>query len=175
MLTKFIVILACLTMTVGVSLAQEISGDALEESVETKREDQIFWSQQVDGSQEWGIWLKEVFKPYSDELGKAILKIITSTKEIDPTGKSSAQMMEEVTAAYTRSLMSMEMIKPPVELKAYHLKVVELYRQTINADPSEAAQNAVVIKQISREADQALTKAFQLHGIPERVIYRFTK
>ena len=64
----------------------------------------------------------------------------------------------------------MEMIKPPVELKKYHEKIIQLYRETINADPKEAEQNAIVIKQISSEADQAMEKALRLHGVPEKVI-----
>jgi len=49
-------------------------------------------------------------------------------------------------AALNNSLRSMEMITPPVELKGYLTKVIQMYKHTINADPKEATQNAVVSK-----------------------------
>jgi len=167
MMKKLLILFILLVVTNGVAHAQGLSGDV--------QEDQIFWTQEVDASQEWGLWLKEVYRPYSDELSRAILKIISSTINIDPTGKTNEELLEEVNAAYSRSLKSMEMIKPPAELKVYHSKVVELYRQTINADPDKASENALVIKQLTREADQAITKAFQLHGVSQKIIDRFTQ
>lgn len=136
--------------------------------------DQTFWSQEVSSRQQWGIWLKETYKPYSVELEKAILKIISSTKGIDSTGKSSEKLMEEIKEAYHNGLKSMELVNVPPELKAYHKKVIELYRYTIDSDPKEESKNALVIKQLNAEADRAITRAFQLHGIPQSVISRFT-
>lgn len=152
---------------------QESSGDT-QESASSTRKDQTFWSQEVDINQEWGLWLKEVYRPYSDELSMAILKIVSATIDIDPTGKSNAELLEEVNEAYSNSLRSMEAIKAPAELKKYHEKVVELYKHTINSDPKKKSENAVVRKQLSREADQAITKAFQLHGVSQKIIDRFT-
>lgn len=162
---KLLILFIFLVMTNPAAHAQELSNESQEE--------QIFWTQEVDATEEWGQWLKEIYKPYSDELGMAILKIISSTIDIDPTGKSSAELLEEVNAAYNMSLKSMEIIKPPIELKIYHLKIIELYRLTINSDPKDASKNALIIKQLSIEADQAMTKAFQLHGMPENVIAHF--
>lgn len=152
---------------------QESSDDAQESASDT-RENQTFWSQEVDVNQEWGLWLKEVYRPYSDELSLAILKIVSSTINIDPTGKSNAELLEEVNEAYSNSLRSMEAIKAPAELKKYHEKVVELYKHTINSDPRKKSENALVRKQLSLEADQAITKAFQLHGVSQKIIDRFT-
>ena len=188
MMRKLFILLMCFAMTGGVAHSQglssgpqdlsdenqELSNDTQEPSTETL-EDQIFWKQEVNASQAWGLWLKEVYRPYSIELSKAILKIVSSTIDIDPTGKSPEELMEEVSAAYNRSLLSMEMIKPPAELKVYHSKVVELYRHTINSDPDEASENALVRKRLTVEADQAITKTFQLHGVSQKIIDRFTR
>ena len=160
--------------------SQETSDDVQESSDDSQSlssesaEDRIFWSQEVDSNQDWGLWLKEVYRPYSDELSLAILKIVSSTIDIDPTGKSSVELLEAVNEAYNNSLRSMEAIKAPAELKKYHEKVVELYRHTINSDPKKKSENAIVIKQLSLEADQAITKAFKLRGVSQKIIDRFT-
>ena len=150
------------------------SPDDAKELLNESAEDRIFWSQEVDSNQDWGLWLKEVYRPYSDELSLAILKIVSSTIDIDPTGKSSVELLEAVNEAYNNSLRSMEAIRAPAELKKYHEKIVELYRHTINSDPKKKSENALVIKQLSLEADQAITKAFKLRGVSQKIIDRFT-
>lgn len=157
----------CCAFTGGAVRAQETAGKVAQ--------DQIFWSQQVDRSQTWGRWLLEVYKPYSDELSRAILKIASSAAGINPEGKSSEALLAEVNAALNNSLIAMEMIKPPAELKIYHSKVIQLYKETINADPKEKEKTAVIVNQLSREADREMKKALELHGVPERVIYNFIR
>jgi len=167
MIKKIFILLMCFATAIGVAHAQGLSDDT--------QENQIFWTQEVDSNQPWGLWLKEVYRPYSDELLRAILKIVSSTIDIDSTGKSNEELLEEVNAAYNRSLKSMEEIRTPAELKVYHSKIVELYKQTINADPDKASENALVIKQLTREADQEITKVFKLHGVSQKIIDRVTR
>jgi len=175
---KIFILLIWCAMTSGIVQAQglsleedpEVLTEEAEELGEEKLGDTIFWTQDVNAKEEWGIWLKEMYKPYSDKLTIAMLKIVASTAEVDMTGKSSEEILEEVNAAYSESLKDMEKIKPPAELREYHSKIIELYRQTIEADPNDAKRNALVVEQLSKEADQAMTKALKLHSVPARVI-----
>ena len=167
MIKKLLILFVFLGLTSAGAHAQELSTNAME--------DQTFWSQEVDVNAHWGLWLRDVYRPYADKLSVAILKIVSSTINIDSTGKSSEELLEEINVAYNNSLRSMELIKAPAELKEYHSKIVELYRHTINSDPKEVSKNAIIRKQLSLEADQAITKAFQLHGVSQKIIDRFTE
>jgi len=184
---RVLILLICWAMTGGVAHAQGlpteedeevsteeaegVSTDEEEEPLTEKLDDQTFWAHEVDAKEEWGLWLKEVYKPYADEMTVAMLKIVASTADIDYKGKTSEEILEEVNAAYDKSLRSMETVKAPAEFKAYHTKVVRLYRQTIEADPKDKKQNAIERAKLSAEVDEAMTKALKLHGVPQRVIY----
>ncbi len=184
---KLFIILICCVMAGTGAYAEELLIEELEEKTSQSEEvdpkdvpveklkDRTFWTQEVDFREEWGIWLKEYYKPYADDMTLAMLKIVASTADIDFTGKTSAEILEEVNAAYTKSLRSMEMIKHPPELKAYHAKVVELYKQAIKADPKDKEQNAIEIERLTQEADEAMTRALRLHGVPQGVINYINK
>jgi len=159
---KICALAVCLILSAGSTQAQVLSSGTTN--------DKVFVTGEANTGQPWGEWFTQVYMPYYDELGIAILGIAQAAGQIDLTGKSSETIRKEVGAALNNSLMKMAKIKPPIELKAYHLKVVELYRQTINADPEDGGESKIAIKQTTREANQALRKVFEMHGVPEGVI-----
>ena len=168
MRNKICVFLACLAVTAGAARAETLvsGGETTTKTIVTG---------EVNTALPWGRWISEVYMPYSNELGRAILDIARAAGKVQMTGKSTDDALEDITVVLNQSLTKMENIKPPVELKAYHNKIVQLYKETINTDASEPAKSQIMKRQLTREADAALKTVFERHGVPENVIANFVK
>lgn len=144
-----IVLLLC-----GVSLAQAPMGQRW----------QAFWEQEVDATTDWGQWLTVVYKPYLEELFEALQPL----RSLDLTGLSADEMKKktnDVSIAYYKALQAMT---APDELKAYHLKMLEVFGELTKEKKS--TEMFEYTDQLKAEMAQELASIFLRHGVPQKII-----
>lgn len=153
----------------GIASAQENSL-----VLDTKKAAEAFWKK-VDTTTQWGQWMVNVYKPYSDRMSDVMLGAIS---QIDPTGLSPEELLNKVKARYEEEYKSIQNIAPPEELKAYHAKILELFAATSKSfptNPQQAVESQAMTKKLGDEAIQELVTVLTSQGVPQDIIAEFTK
>jgi len=123
----------------------------------------------VDTSTSWGRWLTDVVKPYVDEVS-TVLEPITSSTEMYYIGKSPEELIAEIHEVKTKSYKAVKSVAPPADLKAYHKKVLKLFKLMTKIDPREEEQYSTRVAQLATETNQIITALFTKKGVPQDII-----
>jgi hypothetical protein len=132
----------------------------------------------IDTTTEWGQWLVGVFKPYADKMAAEALTTILPATQIDPAGLSQEELLKKVSAGYAEYHKAIQRITPPEELRAYHMKITDVYAEiskNLPAGPEQALELEVKLKILYDEAVQEIIRVLKSHGVPEDVIAEFAQ
>lgn len=171
---KLFIFLVAGMLASGAAFAQGGSG-ALDSTPAAEAE--AFYNR-IDTTTEWGQWLVGVFKPYADKMAAEALTTILPATQIDPAGLSREELMRKVTAGYAEYHKAIQRITPPEELKAYHMKIMDVYAEiskNLPANPEQALDLEVTIKKLYDEAMREIENVLKTRGVPPEVIEEFTK
>ena len=154
-LCSFIIVL----ILCGVSSAQESMDERL----------QAFWEQEVDTTTAWGQWLTATYKPYIEALFEAIQPL----RKLDLKGLSPDEIKKKTNEAQVEYYKALQDITPPDELKAYHMKMLELIGELskgkLSTEIPEFTDN------LTEEMKRELEQVFLRHGVPQEIIDELDK
>jgi len=154
-LCSFIIVL----ILCGVSSAQESMDERL----------QAFWEQKVDTTTAWGQWLTATYKPYIEALFEAIQPL----RKLDLKGLSPDEIKKKTNEAQVEYYKALQDITPPDELKAYHMKMLELIGELskgkLSTEIPEFTDN------LTEEMKRELEQVFLRHGVPQEIIDELDK
>jgi hypothetical protein len=127
---------------------------------------EVLWKQNVDPDTEWGKWMISVYKPYLEDLHKALLPL----KELKfEDGLSENEIKEKTKQAQIAYLEGIKSIKPPERFEAYHSNLVKLVLEKMKQSPNEE-----LIKTLIEEGRQEMILILTQRKVPEKVLKVFT-
>ncbi|MCK5014612.1 MAG: hypothetical protein KAS66_12400 [Candidatus Omnitrophica bacterium] len=154
-------------------LAVMLGGMAFAQGVDIESKNEVdFWEQNVDATTEWGEWLNETVKLYLEKLSETAETYISPITEADITELSPDEIMEKVTANYVDYYKAIQDITPPLDLKVYHSKIVELFAETVK-NIKGPIKNEELISKLGAEAAQEMERVLNQHGVPQKIIDEF--
>lgn len=160
-----------LTLLVFLGLASGVN--ASEELTIQQRDELKFWEQKVNVTTEWGQWMVDVLRPYSENFTGALMAAERTQVETGRLAKTAEELIEQVNAIAVNQYTAVESVTPPDEFEAYHAKVLELYKLKTKTDRKEKTDNAKLISQLADEANEMFAQICQSHDVPQKIIDHF--
>lgn len=174
---KILLILVFIFMSVLIGFAQDKTGRTVQgQPDELHRYEEDLWKK-IDPRAEWGQWMREVFKPYWDQMQQE-----SAIPEFDRSisGLSAEEFSKKYTEFYHKlesdRLHEIQRSIPPEDLKKYHELVLKFFAAVINL-PADSRivdiESKPEIKQILDQAQQELKRVFEQHKVPSNIISEF--
>jgi hypothetical protein len=163
---QLVFLLSVMIMTGGISSAQETRVES--------NQLQVFWEQNIDTTTEWGKWLTATYKPYLEKQQEALARYLLPLTKLNMTDMpelSADEIQKKTNQAQSDYYKAIQSITPPPELRAYHSKMLEIFAEKIKATPPKEE----LIDKLLVETSQELVQVFMQHGVPQKIIDKFTK